>query len=46
MRPLIDPVVTRRFFVLGRSDRSLSPAAQAFRGFLFEEIEKRKGFVD
>jgi len=43
MRPLIDPVVTRRFFVLGRSDRSLSPAAQAFRGFLFSEIEKRDG---
>lgn len=46
MRPLIDPVVTRRFFVLGRSDRSLSPAAQAFRAFLFREIERRKGFVD
>jgi DNA-binding transcriptional LysR family regulator len=46
MRPLIDPVVTRRFFVLGRSDRSLSPAAQAFREFLFQEIEHRKGFVD
>lgn len=46
MRPLTDPVVTRRFFVLGRSDRSLSPAAHAFREFLFEEIAKRDGFVD
>ncbi|MCG3189200.1 MAG: HTH-type transcriptional regulator GltC [Burkholderiaceae bacterium] len=43
MRPLVDPVVTRRFFVLGRSDRSLSPAAQAFRGFLIGEIQKRTG---
>jgi len=41
MRPLVDPVVTRRFFVLGRGDRSLSPAAQAFRGFLIAEIEQR-----
>jgi DNA-binding transcriptional LysR family regulator len=46
MRPLTDPVVTRRFFVLGRSDRSLSPAAHAFREFLFGEIAKRDGFVD
>ncbi|KAB2868629.1 MAG: LysR family transcriptional regulator [Ideonella sp.] len=43
MRPLVDPVVTRRFFVLNRSDRSLSPAAQAFRGFLIGEIEQRTG---
>lgn len=46
MRPLVDPIVTRRFFVLCRSDRSLSPAAQAFRAFLFEEIKKRGDFVD
>ncbi len=46
MRPLVDPVVTRRFFVLGRAGRSLSPAAQGFRDFLFGEIERRKGFVD
>ena len=46
MRPLVDPVVTRRFFVLARSDRSLSPAAQAFRTFLFAEIEKRRDFMD
>lgn len=46
MRPLTDPVVTRRFFVLSRSDRSPSPAAQAFRGFLFDEIAKRGDFMD
>lgn len=46
MRPLVDPVVTRRFFVLGRAGRSLSPAAQSFRDFLFEQIEKRNGFVE
>jgi len=46
MRPLVDPVVTRRFFVLSRAGRSLSPAAQGFRDFLLDQIEKRNGFVE
>lgn len=45
MLPLVEPVVTRRFFVLARRNRSLSPAAQEFREFLFSEIERRKDFL-
>ena len=33
-RPLAAPVLTRRFFVYTRAQRSLSPAAEAFIGFL------------
>ena len=35
MRPLRDPEVKRRFFVLKRNDRSLSPAAESVLDFLF-----------
>ncbi len=35
MRPLRDPEVKRRFFVLRRHDRSLSPAAESVLDFLF-----------
>ncbi|MCC2955820.1 LysR family transcriptional regulator [Massilia sp. IC2-477] len=34
MRPLEDPVLTRRFFLYTRPGRSLSPAAESFIGFL------------
>ena len=34
MRPLEEPVLSRRFFVYTRPGRSLSPAAQSFIGFL------------
>jgi DNA-binding transcriptional LysR family regulator len=34
MRPLEQPVLTRRFFVYTRPGRSLSPAAESFIGFL------------
>jgi DNA-binding transcriptional LysR family regulator len=33
-RPLLDPVLTRRFFIYTRAQRSLPPAAEAFVGFL------------
>ncbi|MFA7667071.1 MAG: LysR substrate-binding domain-containing protein [Burkholderiaceae bacterium] len=45
MRPLVDPVITRRFFTLRRRGRSLPPAAEGFLDFLFSEIARRKGFV-
>ena len=38
MRPLIDPVVSRRFFVFTRNGRTLSPAAENFRNFLFDYV--------
>ncbi|MBR9972475.1 LysR family transcriptional regulator [Magnetospirillum sulfuroxidans] len=38
MRPLIDPVVTRRFYLYTRNGRSLSPAAESFKNFLFDSI--------
>lgn len=34
MRPLVAPVVPRRFYVFTRSGRSLTPAAQSFRDFV------------
>jgi DNA-binding transcriptional LysR family regulator len=37
-RPLLDPVLTRRFFVYTRGQRSLSPAADAFVAFLSEYV--------
>lgn len=40
MRPLADPVLTRRFFVYTRPGRSLSPAAESFIGFLFDFVAK------
>lgn len=36
MRPLEEPVLTRRFFLYTRPGRSLSPAAESFIGFLDE----------
>lgn len=38
MRPLREPVVNRRFFVFTRNGRSLSPAAESFRQFLFRYV--------
>lgn len=42
MRPLEEPVLTRRFFVYTRAGRSLSPAAEDFIGFLFDYVEGRR----
>jgi DNA-binding transcriptional LysR family regulator len=38
MLPLDAPVLTRRFFVYTREQRSLSPAAAAFIAFLFDWV--------
>jgi DNA-binding transcriptional LysR family regulator len=38
MRPLREPVVNRRFFVFTRNGRSLSPAAESFKQFLFRYV--------
>jgi DNA-binding transcriptional LysR family regulator len=38
MLPLDAPVLTRRFFVYTREQRSLSPAAAAFIAFLYEWV--------
>lgn len=38
MRPLVAPVVPRRFYVFTRNGRSLSPAAQRFQDFLLDYI--------
>ena len=38
MRPLEEPVLTRRFFLYTKPGRSLSPAAESFIAFLFEHV--------
>lgn len=45
MRPLIEPVVKRRFFVFTREGRSLTPAAESFRAFLFHYISEHPNFT-
>ncbi|MCP5232630.1 MAG: LysR family transcriptional regulator [Zoogloeaceae bacterium] len=45
MRPLVEPQVTRRFYVFTRNNRSLSPAAQRFRDFLSGYIEAHGDFA-
>jgi DNA-binding transcriptional LysR family regulator len=40
MRQLEDPVLTRRFFVYTRAQRSLSPAAESFIEFLFRFVDE------
>ena len=37
-RPLLDPVIQRKFFVFTRRDRPLSPAAQCFTEFLLDYV--------
>ncbi|MFK3736645.1 LysR family transcriptional regulator [Massilia sp. TN1-12] len=39
--PLAGPVLTRRFFVYTREQRSLTPAAEAFIAFLFDFVADR-----
>jgi DNA-binding transcriptional LysR family regulator len=39
-RQLADPVLTRRFFIYTRAQRSLSPAAEAFVAFLSEYVSQ------
>jgi DNA-binding transcriptional LysR family regulator len=45
MRPLVEPVVTRRFYVFSRNGRSLSPAAQSFRAALFGYVAREGAFA-
>ena len=40
MRPIEEPVLTRRFFVHTRPGRALSPAAEAFRMFLLDFVQQ------
>lgn len=44
MRPLIAPEVTRRFYVFTRNGRSLTPAAEALRDYLFRHIREQADF--
>ncbi|MCF8168411.1 MAG: LysR family transcriptional regulator [Rhodoferax sp.] len=39
-RPLLDPIVKRKFFVFNRRDRPLSPAAQRFFEFLSDYVAR------
>ncbi len=41
MHPLLDPEVTRRFYVLTRNGHTLSPAAQSFIEFLLSYVGER-----
>jgi DNA-binding transcriptional LysR family regulator len=43
MRPLEEPVLTRRFLLYTRPGRSLSPAAESFIGFLSGFVVQAKG---
>ena len=43
MRPLGEPVVQRSFWIFTRRGRALSPAAQAFLGFLQTQFQQRLG---
>ena len=40
-RPLVDPVVRRKFFVFTRRDRPLSPAAQRFSAYLQDYLNQQ-----
>lgn len=46
MRPLVDPIVTRRFYTFTRNGRSLAPAPQSFRDFLFRYIAEHEGYAN
>ncbi|MEO6016340.1 MAG: LysR substrate-binding domain-containing protein, partial [Polaromonas sp.] len=41
-RPLLAPTLSRKFHVLTRKDRRLSPAARGFSDFLFEYVARHK----
>ena len=40
-RPLVEPVVKRKFFAFTRKDRPLSPAALRFEAFLFDYVARQ-----
>lgn len=41
MRPIVEPVVRRRFFTFTHNRRSLSPAAESFKSFVFQYVKDR-----
>jgi len=41
MRPLVSPVVRRRFFTFTKNNRSLTPAAESFKNFVFRYVSER-----
>lgn len=45
MRPLVAPVVDRRFYVFSRANQTLSPAAQSFRDFLMRYVSENESFA-
>lgn len=44
MRPVVEPTVTRNFYVFTRSGRSLSPAAERFRDFLRRHVAEHEDY--
>ncbi len=44
-RPLLDPVIRRKFLVYTRRDRPLSPAAQRFSEYLFDYVAAQVWFT-
>ena len=40
-RPLLDPLVRRKFFIFTRRDRPLSPAAQRFSQYLLDYVTRQ-----
>lgn len=42
-RPLLDPVINRKFFIFTRKDRPLSPAAQSFMEYLLDHVTPQDG---
>ena len=45
-RPLVEPVIRRKFFIFTRKDRALSPAAQRFAGFLADYVAQPEFLAD
>lgn len=43
LRPVMSPVVSRRFYIFTRRGRALAPAAQAFHDFLVRQMEPLTG---
>jgi DNA-binding transcriptional LysR family regulator len=41
MRPLLEPVVRRSFYTFTQNRRSLTPAAQSFKSFVFQYVRER-----
>lgn len=45
LRPVVDPVVLRGFYIFRRRGRTLSPAAQRFHDYICEELEQHRPFA-